>query len=50
MQKLAAQNMAETVPAPWIETLFHSHPSIGKRVAAAETWAHEHSVAVQPLS
>jgi STE24 endopeptidase len=39
MQKLADQNLAERTPARWIELLFHSHPSIGKRVAAAELWA-----------
>ncbi len=39
MQKLADQNLAEREPAAWIEALFHSHPSIGKRVAAAEAWA-----------
>jgi STE24 endopeptidase len=39
MQKLADQNLAERQPARWIEFLFHSHPSIGKRVAAAEAWA-----------
>jgi len=39
MQKLAEQNLAEREPAKWIEFLFHSHPSIGKRVAAAEDWA-----------
>jgi len=39
MQKLADQNLAEREPAKWIEFLFHSHPSIGKRVAAAQAWA-----------
>jgi STE24 endopeptidase len=39
MQKLADQNLAERQPAKWIEFLFHSHPSIGKRVAAAQVWA-----------
>ena len=39
MQKLADQNLAEREPAKWIEILFHSHPSIGKRVHAAEEWA-----------
>lgn len=39
MQKLADQNLAERQPARWIEFLFHSHPAIGKRVAAAEAWA-----------
>jgi STE24 endopeptidase len=39
MQKLADQNLAEREPNKVIEMLFHSHPSIGKRVAAAEAWA-----------
>lgn len=38
MHKLASQNLAEENPARWIEVLFHSHPSIGKRTAAAESW------------
>jgi len=39
MQKLADQNLAEREPSRFVEWLFHSHPSIGKRIAAAETWA-----------
>ncbi len=39
MQKLADQNLAEREPSKFIECIFHSHPSIGKRVAAAEAWA-----------
>jgi len=39
MQKLADQNLAERQPNKVIEALFHSHPSIGKRIAAAEAWA-----------
>jgi STE24 endopeptidase len=38
MNKLASQNLAERTPSKWIEVLFHSHPSISKRVAAAEAW------------
>ncbi|MGA9389392.1 MAG: M48 family metallopeptidase [Candidatus Sulfotelmatobacter sp.] len=38
MNKLAQQNLAERTPSKWIELLFHSHPSISKRVAAAEEW------------
>jgi STE24 endopeptidase len=44
MQKLADQNLAEREPAKWIEFLFHSHPSIGKRVAAAQAWAGKQKV------
>ena len=38
MNKLAGQNLAELRPSKWIEVLFHSHPAISKRVAAAEAW------------
>jgi STE24 endopeptidase len=38
MNKLALQNLAERSPSKWIEALFHSHPAISKRVAAAEAW------------
>ena len=41
MQKLADQNLAEREPSKFVEWLFHSHPSIGKRIAAAESWASE---------
>jgi STE24 endopeptidase len=39
MNKLAEQNLAERAPSKWIELLFHSHPAISKRVAAAEAWS-----------
>jgi Zn-dependent protease with chaperone function len=39
MNKLAAQNLAERTPSKWVEWLFHSHPAISRRVAAAEAWA-----------
>jgi STE24 endopeptidase len=38
MNKLAQQNLAERTPSKWIELLFHSHPAISRRVAAAEKW------------
>ena len=38
MNKLAAQNLAERQPSKWVERLFHSHPSISNRVAAAHAW------------
>jgi STE24 endopeptidase len=38
MNKLAQQNLSERSPARWIEVLFHSHPAISRRVAAAEAW------------
>ena len=39
MEKLADQNLSERVPSRWVEWLFHSHPSISKRVEAAQQWA-----------
>jgi STE24 endopeptidase len=44
MNKLAQQNLAERTPAKWIELLFHSHPAISRRVAAAEEWGRAQSV------
>jgi len=38
MNKLAQQNLAERTPSKWVELIFHSHPAISKRVAAAEAW------------
>jgi STE24 endopeptidase len=39
MQKLAELNLAERQPHPWIEFIFHSHPSIQKRIAFAQKFA-----------
>jgi len=39
MEKLEEQNLAERNPAPWVEMLFHSHPSLGRRLAAAQAFA-----------
>jgi Zn-dependent protease with chaperone function len=39
MNKLADQNLAERSPSKWVEWLFHSHPAISRRVAAAQAWA-----------
>jgi STE24 endopeptidase len=36
MNKLAAMNLADKVPHPVVEFLFHSHPSIEKRIRAVE--------------
>jgi STE24 endopeptidase len=41
MNKLAEQNLAERTPAKWVEWFFHSHPSISRRLAAAEAWGRE---------
>src|SRR5271157_3703124 len=39
MQKLAAQNLSERTPSRFVEWFFESHPSIQKRIMAAEAWA-----------
>ena len=38
MNKLADQNLAEREPSRLVEVLFHSHPALAKRIAAAEAW------------
>jgi STE24 endopeptidase len=38
MNKLADQNMAERSPGKWVEWFFHSHPSISRRLQAAQEW------------
>ncbi len=38
MRKLAEQNLAEKNPSGFVEWFFHSHPSISRRVAAAEAF------------
>jgi STE24 endopeptidase len=47
MNKLAVQNLAERTPSKWVEALFHSHPAISKRVAAAEKWGRTQNQAPQ---
>jgi STE24 endopeptidase len=37
-EKLAAQNLADPNPSPWIEKLLYSHPSIGKRIEFAKNF------------
>jgi len=39
IDKLAEQNLAEREPSWIVEILFHSHPPVSKRIAAAEKWA-----------
>jgi STE24 endopeptidase len=39
MTRLANQNLADADPEPWVEFILHSHPAIGKRVAAARAFA-----------
>jgi STE24 endopeptidase len=36
LRKLAAFNLEEEEPSRWIEVLFHSHPSVGRRIRFAE--------------
>jgi STE24 endopeptidase len=43
MNKLAEQNLAERTPAKWVEWFFHSHPSISRRLAAADAWGRVHA-------
>jgi len=42
MQKLNLQNLGESSPSRLVEILFHSHPSVSKRISAAENWARKH--------
>jgi STE24 endopeptidase len=42
MEKLARQNLSESHPSRLVELLFHSHPPISKRIAAAQAWAKAH--------
>ena len=39
MNKLCEQNLGERRPSRWVELLFHSHPAVSKRIAAAEQFA-----------
>jgi STE24 endopeptidase len=39
MEKLAQLNLAERQPHPWIEFIFHSHPSIQKRIEFAQRFS-----------
>ncbi len=38
MTRLANQNLADAEPPAWVEFLLHSHPSISKRVAMAQSF------------
>jgi STE24 endopeptidase len=42
MEKLDKQNLSESHPSRLVEILFHSHPPISKRIAAAQEWARKH--------
>lgn len=39
MDKLSAQNLSEKTPSRLVEILFHSHPPVSKRIAAARSFA-----------
>jgi len=39
IRRLGATNLAEEQPSAVVEALFHSHPSVAARVAAANSWA-----------
>lgn len=42
MNKLADQNLSERTPSRVVEIMFHSHPPVAKRIAAAEQWMKEY--------
>lgn len=46
MRKLADQNLADVDPAPAVEFMIYSHPSIGHRIEAAKRFARERGLAV----
>jgi STE24 endopeptidase len=39
--RLADQNLGEVEPERWVVWLFHSHPPLGERIAAARAWEKE---------
>jgi STE24 endopeptidase len=39
MRRLAASNLAEENPSPFVEAWFHTHPSTTARIEAAKIWA-----------
>lgn len=41
MRRLGAQNLAEDDPSPLVTWLFHSHPPVRERIAAAQAFATE---------
>ncbi len=50
MEKLAEMNLAERRPPAWIEFVFHSHPSIEKRLAFAEEFNRLRAGTAQPVN
>jgi STE24 endopeptidase len=41
MRRLGSQNLADEAPSRLVEWLFHSHPPLNDRIAAARRWATE---------
>jgi STE24 endopeptidase len=39
MNKLGDQNMSQKQPSAVVEFIFHSHPSIHRRIANARAWS-----------
>jgi Zn-dependent protease with chaperone function len=39
MKRLGAQNLAEERPSRLVEVLFHTHPPLARRIAAAHAWS-----------
>ena len=39
MDKLSAQNLSEKRPSRLVEILFHAHPAVSRRIAAAKSFA-----------
>ncbi len=50
MNKLASQNLAERTPSRFVEWFFHSHPSISRRLQAAQAWAGAHAPNTPPAA
>jgi STE24 endopeptidase len=48
MNRLAEQNLSERTPSRWVEWIFHSHPSISRRLAAAVEWGRSQEARPQP--
>jgi STE24 endopeptidase len=48
MTRLANQNLSEVEPSPIVEWLFHSHPSIRKRLQHADEFATRHDLNATP--
>lgn len=39
MEKMSVQNLGERSPSRLVEVVFHDHPAVSRRIAAAELWA-----------